>query len=74
MASRMVSNASCIFCKIVKGKPSASPVPSGAGTNKELPRNAGDIPSFKLFESEKTLAFLDINPLSRGHAVRQWPS
>jgi len=29
----------------------------------------GDIPSFKLFESEKTLAFLDINPLSRGHAL-----
>jgi len=30
----------------------------------------GDIPSFKLFESEKVLAFLDIQPLSRGHAVR----
>ncbi|CZT00852.1 related to protein kinase C inhibitor-I [Rhynchosporium agropyri] len=29
----------------------------------------GDIPSFKLFESDKVLAFLDINPLSRGHAV-----
>ncbi|KAH8881434.1 HIT-like protein [Thozetella sp. PMI_491] len=29
----------------------------------------GDIPSFKLFESDKTLAFLDINPLSRGHAL-----
>lgn len=25
----------------------------------------------KLFESEKTLAFLDIGPLSKGHAVRQ---
>ena len=24
----------------------------------------------KVFESEKTLAFLDINPLSFGHAVR----
>lgn len=24
----------------------------------------------KLFESEKTLAFLDIGPLSKGHAVR----
>lgn len=23
----------------------------------------------KLFESDKTLAFLDINPISRGHAV-----
>ncbi|KAJ8128986.1 hypothetical protein O1611_g4645 [Lasiodiplodia mahajangana] len=29
-----------------------------------------EIPSFKLFESEKTLAFLDIGPLSKGHAVR----
>ena len=29
----------------------------------------GEIPCFKLFESDKTLAFLDINPLSKGHAV-----
>ncbi|KAJ5125313.1 hit family protein 1 [Penicillium atrosanguineum] len=29
----------------------------------------GDIPSFKLFESEKVFAFLDIQPLSRGHAL-----
>lgn len=29
----------------------------------------GEIPSFKLFESDKTLAFLDIQPLSKGHAV-----
>ncbi|TQS36230.1 hypothetical protein Golomagni_03326 [Golovinomyces magnicellulatus] len=29
----------------------------------------GEIPCFKLFESEKVLAFLDINPLSRGHAL-----
>ncbi|KAH7349381.1 HIT domain-containing protein [Plectosphaerella cucumerina] len=29
----------------------------------------GEIPSFKLFESERTFAFLDINPLSRGHAL-----
>ncbi|KFY26125.1 hypothetical protein V491_01444 [Pseudogymnoascus sp. VKM F-3775] len=29
----------------------------------------GDIPSLKLFESDKILAFLDINPLSRGHAL-----
>jgi len=29
----------------------------------------GDIPSFKLFESDKILAFLDINPLSSGHAL-----
>ena len=31
---------------------------------------AGDIPSFKLFESDKILAYLDIQPLSKGHAVR----
>ncbi|KFA66726.1 hypothetical protein S40285_08504 [Stachybotrys chlorohalonatus IBT 40285] len=29
----------------------------------------GEIPSIKLFESEKTLAFLDIGPLSKGHAL-----
>ncbi|ERS95452.1 hypothetical protein HMPREF1624_08330 [Sporothrix schenckii ATCC 58251] len=29
----------------------------------------GEIPCFKLFETEKSLAFLDINPLSRGHAL-----
>ena len=29
----------------------------------------GDIPSFKLFENERLLAFLDIQPLSLGHAV-----
>ncbi|KAK3720621.1 Adenosine 5'-monophosphoramidase [Vermiconidia calcicola] len=29
----------------------------------------GEIPSMKVFESEKTLAFLDINPLSSGHAL-----
>ncbi|MCJ1399302.1 Adenosine 5'-monophosphoramidase [Xylographa trunciseda] len=29
----------------------------------------GEIPSFKLFESQHILAFLDINPLSRGHAL-----
>ncbi|KAI9728383.1 MAG: Adenosine 5'-monophosphoramidase [Chrysothrix sp. TS-e1954] len=29
----------------------------------------GDIPSMKLFESSKTLAFLDIQPLSKGHAL-----
>lgn len=46
MASRAF-NASCIFCKIIKG----------------------EIPSFKLYESDKVLAFLDINPLSRGHAL-----
>ncbi|EKV06991.1 Histidine triad (HIT) protein [Penicillium digitatum] len=29
----------------------------------------GEIPSMKLFESEKVLAFIDIQPLSRGHAL-----
>ncbi|OBT72538.1 hypothetical protein VF21_10497 [Pseudogymnoascus sp. 05NY08] len=29
----------------------------------------GDIPSLKLFESDRVFAFLDINPLSRGHAL-----
>ncbi|KAL5598496.1 uncharacterized protein BROUX77_006330 [Berkeleyomyces rouxiae] len=29
----------------------------------------GEIPCFKLFESDKTLAFLDIMPTSRGHAL-----
>ncbi|KAK5125119.1 hypothetical protein LTR85_000794 [Meristemomyces frigidus] len=29
----------------------------------------GDIPSMKVFESDKTFAFLDINPLSYGHAL-----
>ncbi|KAH8179538.1 HIT domain-containing protein [Sarocladium implicatum] len=28
-----------------------------------------EIPSFKLFESDKTYAFLDIGPLSKGHAL-----
>lgn len=31
--------------------------------------SVGEIPSFKLFESERVFAFLDIQPLSRGHAV-----
>ncbi|KAH8724634.1 HIT-like domain-containing protein [Phaeosphaeriaceae sp. PMI808] len=29
----------------------------------------GEIPSMKIFESEKTFAFLDINPLSKGHSL-----
>ncbi|KAF2702699.1 HIT-like protein [Pleomassaria siparia CBS 279.74] len=29
----------------------------------------GDIPSFKIFESDKTFAFLDIGPLSKGHSL-----
>lgn len=30
---------------------------------------AGEIPSHKVYEDEATLAFLDINPASRGHAL-----
>ncbi len=30
---------------------------------------AGQIPCHKLYEDEKVLAFLDINPLSRGHSL-----
>lgn len=30
---------------------------------------AGDIPCFKLYEDERTLAFMDINPANRGHAL-----
>ena len=29
----------------------------------------GDIPSFKVYEDEKTLAFEDINPISPGHTL-----
>ncbi|KAH9932752.1 HIT-like protein [Epithele typhae] len=29
----------------------------------------GDIPSFKLVETEKVFSFLDIGPLSKGHAL-----
>jgi len=30
---------------------------------------AGEIPSFKLYEDEHALAFMDINPANRGHAL-----
>jgi histidine triad (HIT) family protein len=30
---------------------------------------AGQIPSFKVYEDERVFAFLDINPLSRGHTL-----
>ncbi len=30
---------------------------------------AGDIPCFKLYEDEATLAFMDINPVHPGHAL-----
>lgn len=29
----------------------------------------GEIPCFKVHEDERTLAFLDVNPLSRGHTL-----
>ena len=30
---------------------------------------AGEIPSFKIYEDETTLAYLDINPFSEGHTL-----
>lgn len=30
---------------------------------------AGEIPCFKIYEDEDTLAFMDINPANRGHAL-----
>jgi histidine triad (HIT) family protein len=30
---------------------------------------AGEIPCFKVYEDEQTLAFMDINPATRGHAL-----
>ena len=30
---------------------------------------AGEVPSFKLFEDDATLAFMDINPANEGHAL-----
>jgi histidine triad (HIT) family protein len=30
---------------------------------------AGEIPSFKLYEDDDTLAFMDINPANEGHAL-----
>ena len=30
---------------------------------------AGEIPSFKLYEDDLVLAYLDINPFTRGHAL-----
>ena len=29
----------------------------------------GEVPSYKIYEDEKTLAFLDVNPVSRGHTL-----
>ena len=30
---------------------------------------AGEIPSFKVYEDDETLAYLDINPFSKGHVL-----
>jgi diadenosine tetraphosphate (Ap4A) HIT family hydrolase len=70
-----MSSAACIFCKIIKGADIPRRLliefdPSRlVHISHLLTAQTGDIPSFKLFESEKVLAFLDIQPLSRGHAV-----
>jgi diadenosine tetraphosphate (Ap4A) HIT family hydrolase len=56
--------AACIFCKIIKGT-----VTSLLKTPSTQLTTTGEIPSMKLFESDKVFAFLDINPLSYGHAV-----
>ncbi|MFA7310163.1 MAG: HIT family protein, partial [Candidatus Paceibacterota bacterium] len=29
----------------------------------------GELPSFRVYEDERTLAFLDINPVNRGHTL-----
>ena len=38
---------------------------------------AGQIPSFKLLEDDKTIAFMDVNPVNPGHALSvakgHWP-
>ena len=60
----------CIFCRIVKGmssQPSSIILNWLTSADDDL---SGEIPSFKLFESDKVFAFMDIQPLSRGHAVR----
>lgn len=56
--------AACIFCKIIKGTSNLSCY----SIHSDRP-NPGDISSLKLFESERVYAFLDIQPLSQGHAV-----
>ncbi|KAJ5809717.1 Hit family protein 1 [Penicillium pulvis] len=63
----MSSSAACIFCKIIKAR-QFPPLPTSSAST-ALTRIPGDIPSFKLFESDKVFAFLDIQPLSRGHAL-----
>ena len=67
--AQMSKMAACIFCKIVKGM-ELFQHRLGVLRVWNSPTMTGDIPSLKLFESEKILAFLDIQPLSKGHAVR----
>jgi len=45
------------------------PVPSSSASCIFCKIIKGEIPSFKLFESDRIFAFLDISPLSRGHAL-----
>lgn len=84
-----MSSAACIFCKIIKGMSHhlyhdilylhISIAMSDATRSKiwidwrASLGHIGDIPSLKLFESDKVFAFLDIQPLSLGHAVRIIP-
>ncbi|KAL6933200.1 related to HNT1-Adenosine 5`-monophosphoramidase, member of the histidine triad (HIT) superfamily of nucleotide-binding proteins [Hanseniaspora guilliermondii] len=42
-----VHDATCIFCKIIKG----------------------EIPSFKVYETSHSFAFLDIQPIAKGHTL-----
>ncbi|KAK4149103.1 hypothetical protein C8A00DRAFT_47219 [Chaetomidium leptoderma] len=59
--------ASCIFCKIIKGKQAS--IQSKQAASSSFRPSPSEIPCFKLLETDKTLAFLDINPLSQGHAL-----
>ena len=34
---------------------------------------AGDIPSFKVLEDDRTIAFMDVNPAAEGHAPSRLP-
>lgn len=62
-------------CTLLQTWPASSAVSSrvvfalATHLNRSINMFPGEIPSMKLFESDKTFAFLDINPLSYGHAV-----
>ena len=43
----MVTDPSCVFCKII----------------------AGELPSSRIAEDDRTIAFMDVNPASLGHAL-----